>query len=718
MITNIPLNCLHASEDNVRTFRPDTAADKALIASIEAHGVLENLIVRPHAAIDNAFEVTAGGRRLEALKHLQEVAKLPEDHPVPCLISEHDNAREISLTENMIRAAMHPADEYVAFAKMVDDGLKVSEIALHFGTDETTVKQRLSLGNLAPELLDALRADEIDLARLKALTLTDDHELQISLFERYKECSWNYHPSDIRRIITESAIASNSRLGAFATVDAYTQAGGAVTKDLFDADCVFMEDPDLVHRLVDERLLEEKNKLLKAGWLWVETVHDIDHSALNELGRMQSEYIDVPSELSDELDAIKARQAELEDMDDALWSDELDEEDSELWKRERELQTMRSDYLGYTQESKAQSGCFVAVGHHGKANIVEGIVRKEDMKAKSSSNAAGDETANDGGEKPFTLANAHAQDLIAHRLLIAKSYLATDFDLSFDLMVFTLCLKTFNPGYFFTSTPLDASLNSTECRSSRNDIEGSPADVRLTAIQSGLDLAFLNEEDKAKSFDILSAKPAAEKQRLFAICVALSLYGSLDIDNTGSVFETVGKRLKIDIADDWRPTKDSFWGRINKARCLEFAGEILGEEWVQAHSKDKKAALVTRLTSIFSGEDAASFPAHVRDAALRWVPDFMRFGSRALPEPEPVDTDDASEPSDHGSHEVSNSDEDVASESAVVPPEDNEVSGQPSGDRIQILHVGSKPSATDGKPEEQVEDVTDDILPAFLRDAG
>jgi len=52
----------------------------------------------------------------------------------------------------------------VAFAKLADAGQTVASIAARFGVSERTVEQRLSLGHVAPELLDAYRAGEIDLA--------------------------------------------------------------------------------------------------------------------------------------------------------------------------------------------------------------------------------------------------------------------------------------------------------------------------------------------------------------------------------------------------------------------------------------------------------------------------------------------------------------------------------------------------------------------------
>ena len=64
MIKSIPLNKLVQSPRNVRR-HSDPAADAELKASIAAHGLLQNLIVRP--AGKGKFEVEAGERRRRAM---------------------------------------------------------------------------------------------------------------------------------------------------------------------------------------------------------------------------------------------------------------------------------------------------------------------------------------------------------------------------------------------------------------------------------------------------------------------------------------------------------------------------------------------------------------------------------------------------------------------------------------------------------------------------
>ena len=79
-IQYIPLSKLVPSPDNVRKTDPMHGIEQ-LAASIEAHGLLQNLQVKPNAK--GQFEVVAGGRRLAALKLMAKQKKIAFDFLVP-----------------------------------------------------------------------------------------------------------------------------------------------------------------------------------------------------------------------------------------------------------------------------------------------------------------------------------------------------------------------------------------------------------------------------------------------------------------------------------------------------------------------------------------------------------------------------------------------------------------------------------------------------------
>jgi ParB family transcriptional regulator, chromosome partitioning protein len=76
-----------------------------LVASIEAHGLLQSLVVQPGRR--GCFAVIAGGRRYRALSALAETGKLPATREIACKVIAADaDATELSLAENIIRAPM------------------------------------------------------------------------------------------------------------------------------------------------------------------------------------------------------------------------------------------------------------------------------------------------------------------------------------------------------------------------------------------------------------------------------------------------------------------------------------------------------------------------------------------------------------------------------------------------------------------------------------
>ena len=68
---------------------------------------------------------------------------------------------------------------------------------------------------MAPELLDAYRAQEIDLDTLKAFTVTTDHVRQRAVWEQVKE--QGYRPSgwQVRRMLTEESVPAVSAVARF-----------------------------------------------------------------------------------------------------------------------------------------------------------------------------------------------------------------------------------------------------------------------------------------------------------------------------------------------------------------------------------------------------------------------------------------------------------------------------------------------------------------------
>src|SRR5690349_3878070 len=174
-IQYIPLTKLVPSPDNVRKTGGLSGIEQ-LAASIAAHGLLQNLQVKPNAK--GLFEVAAGGRRLAALKLMAKQKKIAFDFLVPCNALDHDNPAEISLAENEMRHAMHPADQFDAFKALADQKMSDDDIAARFGVSVAVVRQRLKLARVSPKLIALYREEEMTLDCLMAFAISDDHKQQ------------------------------------------------------------------------------------------------------------------------------------------------------------------------------------------------------------------------------------------------------------------------------------------------------------------------------------------------------------------------------------------------------------------------------------------------------------------------------------------------------------------------------------------------------------
>ena len=76
---------------------------------------------------------------------------------------------------------------------MADQGKGPEEIAARFGCSAAIVRQRLKLAAVSPSLIEAYRAEEIELDQLMAFTVSDDLAAQEKVWAELAE--WNRRPA-------------------------------------------------------------------------------------------------------------------------------------------------------------------------------------------------------------------------------------------------------------------------------------------------------------------------------------------------------------------------------------------------------------------------------------------------------------------------------------------------------------------------------------------
>ncbi len=645
----VPLDRLSIAPENVRRTPPDANAEAELKASIANHGLLENLVVRSEGP-DGGYAVVAGGRRLAALKALAADGVLDATHPVPCMVVDGNaSSSELSLAENVIRIAMHPADQVIAFTKLTESGVTAAAIAARFGTSERLVEQRLRLGNAAPELLNAYRAGEIDLETLKAFTVTTDHARQMAVWEQVADQGYRPAAWQVKRMLTEERVPANSAVARFVGIEDYEAAGGPVLRDLFadeDESGIWFEDAQLLQKLAMAKL-GETVKDLQTRWRWATAAPEVDWTEIARYGRISPEPSAPTAEETAELERLRTREDELSNLDEEDWTEDLEREAEAIETRTCEINAAVEARATFRTEDCAMAGCIATIDWRGDLQIIPGLVRHEDMPkpAEPDDSTAGD--ADDGDDDrvrrpaisapiaspPDPQAEARKEagvgiglsdDLRSIRTALVKAHLGEDFDAAFDLMLFQFGRAVFTHGY--QEHALDIAIRETADRPNlrMNDKEfgsWSPGEEML-ADRSSLPLDWLTIEDGGEAFAALRALPEADKQRLFAASVARTVKGQLAFEpQARPELEATIARLDIDFASHVRPTADMLWSRINKGRILDIARETLGPAWASARAKSKKPAIARAMEEAFAaGGPPLGITADAHAAALAWTP--------------------------------------------------------------------------------------------------
>ena len=660
----LPLKSLIPSPHNVRKTPADGAAFEQLKASIATHGLLENLLVQPadqNGDGADRYEVIAGGRRLAALRVLAEEGAVAPDHPVPChVVANGDNAVELSLVENTVRAAMHPADQVEAFAEIARDGGTVAEIAARFGVSERTVEQRLRLGNAAPELLEACRAGEMGLQALQAFCVTADTRLQLAVWEELKARNYGHSEWQIRRLITEGRVPATASIARFIGADAYEAAGGALTRDLFageDEQGTWFDDPALLRKLALDRL-EAAAEELRTKWSWVEARLEVEWTDTARFARIRP----TPGELTEaekkEVEQLAARREALAELDEEDWTEEAEAEYERIEARVDAIHAAVASRAVFRRKDMARAGAIVTIGDDRNMRVIQGLVRPEDLTAAENGSGDGDSASGNGMDgdahdpdgfderveppalsRPDPVPDPAAEarkrvgigiglgdDLRAIRTSHVKAHLSDDFEAAFDLCLFQMARAVFRTGYL--PQALDIRFEETADRppvrgNDEHFGDASLGEGMLEINRSALPLDWLEIDDDADAFQALRELTAERKQSLFAACVARTVQGQLAFEPSARPeLEATVARLDIDFASLYRPDEDIFWNRLTKAKLLEIATKILGPDWTAARAKSKKAVIVSAMARAFGADEAQAshIPAVARAAALAWTP--------------------------------------------------------------------------------------------------
>ncbi|CCW16724.1 hypothetical protein EBBID32_10620 [Sphingobium indicum BiD32] len=635
---------LAKSPTNVRK-SSDAEADAQLEASILAHGVLQNLIGLPVARKKGQYRITAGGRRLDAVHRAIEKGDLSADFELPVMVvADANNAVEISLSENFFKLAMNPADACRAFQDIIETENKTpADVAKRFGLTERFVQGRLRLAGLAEPVFEALRDGSVTLDIAMAYASTSDTTRQASVFEQLSQGYYRANVGEIRRQLASSAYRGSDPKALLVGRDDYVAAGGRIESDLFSDDATEMWiDGDILDHLADEKLAAAAEAIRqREGFAEIRSVAapHIPYTETYGLRQVQGELPPLTDEeearcelIQDELGAIE--DAAADENGEGYTAD--DEARTQALEAEYEAIQSRSPIL--TDEQKASALAYVVIGRDGQPRIHEQLyIAPVEMPVDEDGVGDGDDDADHGDEaegagKPV-VSQRLADELAMMKTELLAVHVASDPAFALDLGTFTM---------------VDAALRRYGSSDLASELRANAPAQRVTGFESGtlaaeewakldaaLDRSWIDHGDVSARYDAFCALGDDVRAAWLGWAIARTI-DAVPAGKTGSHFlDHLGVKLGIDVAAWWRPTAKNYFDRITKPSILTLFEMVGGGELRHRYGASKKHDLAASAQRLFAGDILVE--AGVKERALSWLPDAMRFQPVADEVGEPIE---------------------------------------------------------------------------------
>ena len=551
---------------------------------------------------------------------------------------------------------------------MRESGMTEEAIAAAFFVDVKVVKQRLRLAAVSPALLDVYAEDTMTLEQLMAFTVTEDHARQEQVWQVIKD-SWSKEPYTIRRMLTETTVRASDRRALFLGVPAYEAAGGIVLRDLFEGDDGgWLQDAALLDRLVADKLKAEAEVLATDGWAWVEVAVSFPYGHDRVLRQLAGTTIDLTEEervtreaLRDEYDSLEAEHAEAEELPEEV--------DRRMGEIEVALEAFEQRPMVFSPEQMSGAGVFASLGSDGRLIVDRGHVRPRDEAAihpdtdgEAGSSEAGEDGISSGAGQPAVITTGDqpsasrdedspadtlkplpeslVTELTGYRTLALRDALATHPHVALTALLHRLVLDCFGgrgPG-----AALEAFVRTVhfpvQAPGLADSLPAQQIAARHAAWKTDLPETEGNDDRLWAWLDTLDDP---NRLALLAHCVSFGVNALFERPNpcsgTGVSQQGLERRLReadrlaratgLDLVEaGWRPTVDSYLGRVTKPRILEAVREGVGEGAAQLIDHLKKPDMAREAERLL--------------ADTGWLPEPLRLAADA-PAPDRVDNNES-----------------------------------------------------------------------------
>ncbi|PNQ04054.1 ParB N-terminal domain-containing protein [Sphingobium sp. SA916] len=625
----VPASKLTVAPTNVRK-RTDPAADEELKALILAKGVIQNLVGLPVPRKKGEYLITAGGRRLKQVQALIAEGKFDPDHTVPVLVlTDKNDAVEISLVENVGRLNMTPAEECRAFQAIIEIEKKApADVAKRFGVTERFVLGRLRLAGLADIIFEALADGEITLDVAKAYASISDPVRQATVFEELGDGWGSTNCGEIRRRLISGFYRGSDPKALLVGRDAYVAAGGRIDSDLFsDAANENWIDSEILERLADERMqaaAEEIQARDGFGELRVVCQTRVPYMDVMALDEIEGESVPLTQEEEDRQRAIEQElEAIAENADEDGYSDE----------EQQVIQTLEAEYDALNERppvladhQKAGSLAYLVIGQDGTPRLHEQFYaipapepEEEEFEGEVSEDVEQDEEPAEEASSRSPISQRLADEMAIMKTELLRVHVASDPHFALDLGTFFMVDATLG---FRHDLPSD--LRATAPYSRMPGFESdTPAAEQWEELKEGLDRSWADSPDITDRYEAFCALGDDARASWLGWAIARTLHAVPAGGSGSAMLDHLGRKLNINVADWWRPTARRYFDRVSKTTILGHFEEVGGVELRNRYGASKKHDLSLSAEKLFGGQIIVE--AAVKERALAWVPEAMRF---------------------------------------------------------------------------------------------
>jgi ParB family transcriptional regulator, chromosome partitioning protein len=189
-LRELPIASVKPNPFQPRT-RVDEGALEELVASIQASGLLQPVVVRPR---DGAYQLIAGERRLRAATRLGWAK-------IPAVVRDVDDQTllTLALIENLQRDDLSPIDEAAGYQRLAAEfKLPHGEIARLVGRNRATIANLLRLLQLPSEIQAMVHERKLSEGHGRALLGLAEPEAMIALARRAIDEDWSVREMEAR----------------------------------------------------------------------------------------------------------------------------------------------------------------------------------------------------------------------------------------------------------------------------------------------------------------------------------------------------------------------------------------------------------------------------------------------------------------------------------------------------------------------------------------